>query len=154
MQHNRNCCVADSRRRLKDMKNTLRKLPGIGFRILSFIPALNWISLLYIDLINSSILNVICAVAYAVITFTDTSLSPLMWIVGIVHYAVAYRIVKKQIIGDTGKSTTQTRTTPIHNNTSVADGFSDIVVSGEQEYKRDFLLFSGLHIFFSHRAKQ
>jgi hypothetical protein len=136
------------------MENTLRKLPGIGFRILSFIPALNWISLLYIDLINSSILNVICAVAYAVITFTDTSLSPLMWIVGIVHYAVAYRIVKKQIIGDTGKSTTQTRTTPIHNNTSVADGFSDIVVSGEQEYKRDFLLFSGLHIFFSHRAKQ
>ena len=118
------------------MKNTLRKLPGIGFRILSFIPALNWISLLYIGLINSSTLNVICAVAYAVITFTDTSLSPLMWIVGIVHYAVAYRNVKKQIIGDTGKSTTQTRTTPIHKNTSVANGFSDIVVSGEQEYKQ------------------
>lgn len=116
------------------MKNTLRKLPGIGFRILSFIPVLNWISLLYIGLINSSTLNVICAVAYAVITFTVVSLSPFMWIVGIVHYAVAYRNVKKQIIGDTGKSTTQTRTTLIHKNTSVANGFTDIVVSGEQEY--------------------
>jgi len=118
------------------MKNTLRKLPGKGFRILSFIPALNWVSLLYIGLINSSILNVICAVAYAVITFTVISLSPLMWIVGIVHYAVAYRNVKKQIIGDTVKVTTQTRTNPIHKNTSIANGFSDIVVSGEQEYKQ------------------
>lgn len=59
-----------------------------------------------------------------------------MWIVGIVHYAVAYRNVKKQIIGDTVKVTTQTRTNPIHKNTSIANGFSDIVVSGEQEYKQ------------------
>jgi hypothetical protein len=118
------------------MKNTQRKLPGIGFRILSFIPALNWISLLYIGLVNSSILNVIFAVAYAVITFTVISLSPLMWIVGIVHYAVAYRNLKKQIVGEMGESTTQTRTNPIHKNTSVANGFSDIVVSGKQEDKQ------------------
>lgn len=118
------------------MKNTLRKLPGIGFRILSFIPVFNWISLLYIGLVNSSILNVICAIIYAVITFTDTSLSPLIWILGIVHYAVAYRIVKKQITGGTGDSTAQTRTTTIHENTSVANEFSDIVVSGEQESKQ------------------
>jgi hypothetical protein len=118
------------------MKNTLRKLPGIGFRILSFIPVFNWISLLYIGLINSSTLNVICAVAYAVITFTDTSLSPLIWILGIVHYAVAYQIVKKQISSDTGNSTAQTSTTTIHENTSVANDFSDIVVSGEQESKQ------------------
>ena len=136
MQHNRNCCVADSRRRLKDMKNTLRKLPGIGFRILSFIPALNWISLLYIGLINSNTLNVIFAIAYAVITFTVISLSPLMWIVGIVHYAVAYRNVKKQIIDGMGKATTQTTTNPIHKNTSISNGFSDIVVSEEKEYKQ------------------
>ena len=118
------------------MKNTQRKLPGIGFRILSFIPVLNWISLLYIGLINSSTLNVICAVAYAVITFTDTSLSPLIWILGIVHYAVAYRNVKKQIIGDMEKSTTQTKTNSIHKNASVSNGVTDIVVSGEQEYKQ------------------
>ncbi len=118
------------------MKNTLRKLPGIGFRILSFIPVFNWISLLYIGLINSSTLNVICAVAYAVITFTDTSLSLLIWILGIVHYAVAYQIVKKQITVDTGNSTAQTSTTTIHENTSVANDFSDIVVSGEQESKQ------------------
>ena len=118
------------------MKNTLRKLPGIGFRILSFIPVFNWISLLYIGLINSSTLNVICAVAYAVITFTDTSLSPLIWILGIVHYAVAYQIVKKRITGDTGNSTAQTSITTIPENTSVANDFSDIVVSGEHEEKQ------------------
>jgi len=118
------------------MKNTLRKLPGIGFRVLSFIPAFNWISLLYIGLINSSTLNVICAVAYALITFTDISLSPLIWILGIVHYSVAYRNVKKQIIGDTRKSTTQTKTTPIHDIISASNGFSDIVVPGEQESKQ------------------
>ncbi|MDQ1252752.1 MAG: TerB protein, partial [Euryarchaeota archaeon] len=118
------------------MKNTQRKLPGIGFRILSFIPVLNWISLLYIGLINSSALNVICAVAYAVITFTDTSLSPLIWLLGILHYAIAYRNVKKQIIGDMGKSTTQTRINPIYKSASVSNGVTDIVVSNEQEYKR------------------
>jgi hypothetical protein len=118
------------------MKNTTRKLPGIGFRILSFIPVLNLISLFYIGLINSSNINVICAITYAVITFAFTSLTPLMWIVGIVHYDVAYRNVKKQIIGDTGKATTQKRTPPIHNKAFVSNGSSDIVVSEEQVYKQ------------------
>ncbi|MCC4771299.1 hypothetical protein FXV91_14340 [Methanosarcina sp. DH2] len=116
--------------------STRRKLPGKGFRILSFIPAFNWISLLYLGLINSSILNIVCAVAYGLITFTVPSLSPLIWIVGIVHYEVSYRIVKKQIISDTGKSTTQTKITPIHNSTSVSNGFSDIAVLKEQESKQ------------------
>lgn len=116
--------------------STRRKLPGNGFRILSFVPAFNWISLLYIGLINSNTLNVICAVAYAVISFTDTSLSPLIWILGIVHYSIAYRNVKKQIIGDTGKSTIQTSTKPIHKNTYVTNEFPVIVVSGEQESKQ------------------
>ncbi len=120
--------------------STRRKLPGTGFRILSFIPAFNWISLLYIGLINSSILNVVFAIAYGLITFTVPSLSPLIWIVGIVHYASAYRIVKKRIIGDTGKFTTQTKTTPIHNSTSDGNGFSDIVVFGEQESKQSIPL--------------
>lgn len=116
--------------------STRRKLPGKGFRILSFIPAFNWISLLYIGVINSSTLNVICAVAYAVISFTDTSLSPLIWILGIVHYAIAYRNVEKQILSDTGKSTIQTRTTSIHQNTSVTNGLPVIVVSEEHESKQ------------------
>ncbi|MFA0822711.1 MAG: TerB N-terminal domain-containing protein [Methanomethylovorans sp.] len=113
-----------------------RKLPGKGFRILSFMPAFNWISLLYLGLINSSTLNVMCAIAYAVITFTNTSLSALIWILGIVHYDIAYRNVKTQIIGDSVKSTTQTKTTPIQNSTSVSNGFSDIVVPEEQELKQ------------------
>jgi hypothetical protein len=118
------------------MKITQRKLPGIGFRILSFIPAFNWISLLYIGLINSNTLNVICAIAYAVITFTVVSLSPLIWIVGIVHYAVTYRNLKKQIIGDTVKVTTQTKPTPILKKASVSNGLSDIVISEKKEYKQ------------------
>lgn len=113
-----------------------RKLPGKGFKILSFMPAFNWISLLYLGLINSSTLNVMCAIAYAVITFTNTSLSALIWILGIVHYEIAYRNVKTQIIGDSVKSTTQTKTTPIHNSTSRFNGFSDIVVPREQEEKQ------------------
>lgn len=118
------------------MNNTQRKLPGIGFRILSFIPIFNWISLLYIGLINSNGLNIICAIAYAVITFTVVSLSPLIWIVGIVHYAVAYRNLKKDIIDDTVKATTQTMTTPILKNSSVSSEFSDIVISEKKEYKQ------------------
>lgn len=38
-----------------------RKLPGKGFKILSFMPAFNWVSLLYLGLINSSTLNVFTA---------------------------------------------------------------------------------------------
>ncbi|WP_196297320.1 TerB N-terminal domain-containing protein [Methanosarcina barkeri] len=55
---------------------------------------------------------------------------------GIVHYEVAYRTVKKQIIGDIERPTTQTRTNPIHNSTSISNEFSDIVVSKEQESKQ------------------
>lgn len=79
------------------MKKQEGKLPRKVWRVLSFIPAFNWISLLYIGIINSNNICIICGIIYGFITYTSVSLSPFIWIIGIVHYSIAYSSVKKRI---------------------------------------------------------
>lgn len=80
------------------MDGKRKKLPGKVWRVLSFIPALNWISLLYIGIVNSNKFCIICGAIYGVITYTNISLSTFIWILGVIHYAIAYSNVKRQMI--------------------------------------------------------
>ena len=80
----------------KEKQNNM-KLPGAGLRLLSLIPAVNWISLIYIGLKYSSAINIICGVLYGVLTFAAPSLSAYLWVAVIIHYAVVYRKMKKAI---------------------------------------------------------
>lgn len=79
------------------MKKQEGKLPGKVWRVLSFIPALNWISLLYIGMINCNNIYIVCGIIYGIITYISVSLSSFIWIIGIVHYSIAYSSVKKRM---------------------------------------------------------
>lgn len=118
------------------MEQARIKLPGKVWRILSFIPTLNWISLLYIGVVNSNAMNIICSIAYAIFTFAQPSTSPLLWIVGIVHYSIAYSRVKKQLDTFDDIPMTPLQVPPKYNNTSNAQVFSDITISGGAERKQ------------------
>ena len=74
----------------KEKQNNM-KLPGAGLRLLSLIPAVNWISLIYIGLKYSSAINIICGVLYGVLTFAAPSLSAYLWVAVIIHYAITKR---------------------------------------------------------------
>ena len=78
------------------MENTANKLPGIIWRIVSFIPFVNWMALLYIGAINSNTANIICSLLYGIITFMEPSVSALLWLVTVIHYALAYNKVKQR----------------------------------------------------------
>ena len=79
------------------MKSTAPKLPGKFCRVLSFVPWINWLSVLYIGIVNTNALHIICGIVYAVVTFAIPSTAPFLWIVGIVHYIFAYRSIKKRM---------------------------------------------------------
>jgi len=121
------------------MRNATVKLPGKAWRIVSFIPALNWISLLYIGLINVNISNIICAIIYCVLTFAFPSISPLLWIVGIVHYAIAYGNIKKKNSG-VANFTSSRANSPSQRNYSQSSqnvrGFSDVTIAGATERRQ------------------
>lgn len=79
------------------MNKPAKKLPGTGMRVLSFIPAVNWISLLYIGIVNSDVISILCGAGYGVLTFAFPSISPLLWFVGIIQYAIMYRIIRNKL---------------------------------------------------------
>lgn len=79
------------------MKKENRKLPGLEWRILSFVPGINWISLIYIGWQNSSVMSVICGGIYGALTFAIPSVSAYLWIIAIIQYAFVYRKMKKFI---------------------------------------------------------
>lgn len=123
------------------MKNKKNKLPGMGWRILSFIPALNWISLLYIGIINSSAVSVVCAITYCLATFVFPSLSFILWIVGIIHYHIAYCSMQNQKNKFMSIPTALPEFSPQYedlqpSNTEEIRNFSDITISGEIEQRQ------------------
>ncbi|SHK47638.1 TerB N-terminal domain-containing protein [Desulforamulus aeronauticus] len=118
------------------MKNTAKKLPGKGMRILSFIPAFNWIALLYIGIVNSNTMNIICGIIYGAATFAVPSTSLLFWIAGIAHYSIAYNGVKRQMGDLPQHHPPQLENQPKYNNTPSKQGFSDVTLSGEAERRQ------------------
>lgn len=114
----------------------MKKLPGKSIRILSFIPIFNWISLIYIGVINSNTMNIICGIIYGTITFTVPTASALCWIVGIVHYTIAYKLVKRPISDFPQEHSLQSTDQTKYNATPSESVFSDITLSGESERRQ------------------
>ncbi|MEG1631855.1 MAG: TerB N-terminal domain-containing protein [Hydrogenoanaerobacterium sp.] len=116
------------------MKKSVKKLPGAGVRILSFIPALNCFALVYIGVISANLANILCGCAYFVISVAVPDISPLFWMVSIIHYAVAYKGVKKQMIGTIAQKTPPSCLAPTYKNQSQPPHqFSEITLSGDEE---------------------
>ena len=80
------------------MKKMVKKrLPGTFIRVLSFVPLINWISLLYIGVINNSTISIACGIIYGFLTFVNSTLAPYIWLIGIIHYIFIYRWVDKHL---------------------------------------------------------
>lgn len=118
------------------MKNSGKKLPGTGWMILSFIPVLNWISLLYIGIINANTVHIVCAIAYGLVSFALPSAGPLLWVASIFHYSIAYSSVKEQISTIHDSSAVQPRALPKCDSTSGAQDYSEVTIPGEVEHRQ------------------
>ena len=118
------------------MKSTTPKLPGKFCRVLSFIPWINWLSVLYIGIVNTNALHIICGIVYAVITFAVPSTAPVFWIVGIIQYIFAYRSIKKRMASAETLPVKPQEKANIHSPSPTAPGFSDMVLPGEPEKKQ------------------
>jgi hypothetical protein len=118
------------------MKSTAPKLPGKFCRVLSFVPWINWLSVLYIGIVNTNALHIICGIVYAVVTFAIPSTAPFLWIVGIVHYIFAYRSIKKRMnLAETLPVKPQEKANT-HFPSPTPTGFSNMVLPGEPEKKQ------------------
>ena len=124
------------------MKSKAPKLPGKFCRVLSFIPWINWLSVLYIGIVNTNALHVICGIVYAVVTFAVPSTAPFLWIVGIVHYIFAYRSIKKRMSSAEALPVKPQEKANIHSPSPTAPSFSDMGADQlltPREVTRDFL---------------
>lgn len=77
-------------------------LPSYGWRILSFVPGLNWLSVLYIGVKNQNTASVICGVLYGIGTYAAGMVAAsfavfILWLAAVCHYARAYRSMEKQM---------------------------------------------------------
>lgn len=117
------------------MKSTALRLPGKFCRMLSFIPWINWLSVLYIGIVNTNALHIICGIVYAVVTFAAPSTAPFLWVVGIVQYIFAYRSIKKRMIA-AGILPIQSQKKVKIDSSSAPSNFSDITLPGEPERKQ------------------
>lgn len=70
-------------------------LPGKGSRILSFIPAINWISLIYLGGKCYHGLSVFCGILYGIFTFAAPSVAAFPWMITTVQYAVAWNVTNR-----------------------------------------------------------
>ena len=118
------------------MHKTSQKLPGIVWRIISFIPAFNWIPLLYIGIKYRNIVNIISSITYCLVTFTFPTISPLLWIIGIIHYAITIQLLKKKI-NTTGRTAANkfrhVKRRMLPQEIKDSHGFSDLNIAGNPE---------------------
>ena len=119
-------------------KNRSTKVPG-KWRILSFLPVVNWVSLLYIGIIKANPLTIIVSIVHCILIFKVPELIPVLWIEGIIHYALAAQIPKKQ---NSDLKTTQIAQPLVFKGhytdkgSQFTHGFSDISLAGRTEIKQ------------------
>lgn len=77
--------------------STNTSLPGKGCGVLSFVPYLNWISLLYMGIKCSHIPSILCGIAYGVLSFVSPTVAMLLWVVTIIQYRIARASISKRI---------------------------------------------------------
>lgn len=116
------------------MRKSVKKLPGAGVRIISFIPTLNCFALVYIGSISGNWVNLLCGWVYFFISVAVPNISPLFWMVGIIHYAVAYSGVQKQMMATIAQKTASSSTAPTYKNQSQSrQKFSEVTLPGSEE---------------------
>lgn len=135
-------------------KQEYNKLPGVGTRLLSMIPILNWISLIYIGIKCSSTINIVCGVLYGILTFATPSFATILWIIALVQYALVHRKIKKTVgtqhnpnsqdlvphkmehpfieMNNEGKM----QDAPLTGTVSTTTGYTDMVLPGNPENKQ------------------
>lgn len=135
-------------------KKQYRKLPGAGARLLSMLPVLNWISLIYIGIKCSSTISIICGVLYGILTFAVPSLATILWLVALIQYAIVHNKIKKTIdtqrtsfSGNVISSKTDQSYIDVHSEVRMQDvpqvrtasttmGYTDMTLPGDPENKQ------------------
>ena len=119
------------------MKKSIKKLPGACVRILSFIPISNCFALIYIGAVNGNLGNILCGCAYFLISLAVPNSSTFFWMVGIIHYAIAYNRVKKQMTGTiVTKATPSSPSTAYRYQPQPQQQYSDVTISGNEEHRQ------------------
>ncbi len=77
--------------------NNRKKLPGSMTKIISFIPMLNWMSLLILGIKCDHFSSVIWGILYGIVSFGAVNIAPYIWIMIVIHYSVMHSKLKKII---------------------------------------------------------
>ncbi|MBC3899319.1 hypothetical protein GH811_06795 [Acetobacterium malicum] len=118
------------------MNKTTPKLPGTGMRILSFVPVVNCILLVYLGISYAEKLTLILGGAYFLISLIFPDVSPLIWLVVVIHYIIFYRQIKKKMVEVRKVPSENTTVKQIKNTLPEKQIFSDITLSGKVENKQ------------------
>lgn len=74
-----------------------RKLPGVLIFVLSVVPGLNWISLVYIGVHNEEVISLICGILYGFMVLIDGRSIPVVWLIGTIQYAITYIVLNYRL---------------------------------------------------------
>ena len=115
-------------------KKDSKKRPGDGLRILSYLPAINWIALICVGFQNSSTFNVTAGVLYGILTFAVPKSAAILWIVSILQFALVSRSIQKRD-RQSAPPPSEPLPGPEPRGESAASepGFASIVLPGDEE---------------------
>ena len=108
------------------MNKTTPKLPGTGMRILSFVPVVNCFVMIYLGISYADKLTLILGGAYFLISLIFPDVSPLIWLVVVIHYIIFYRQIKKKMMEDRKVPSENITVKQIKNRLPEKQSFSDI----------------------------
>ena len=83
---------------MKNSKEKNKKFPDMGKRIVSFIPAFNWIALIILGKQYTDKISLICGIIYGILTFMVPETSAYIWIIVMIQYMVVRQKMKKEFI--------------------------------------------------------
>lgn len=73
------------------------RLPGWFFRVLSFVPILNLIAIIYLGVVAKHVITLVFGIIYLISFFTSTDVAVNLSLIAIPYYFFAYRYLKKKI---------------------------------------------------------
>ena len=73
------------------------RLPGWFFRLLSFVPILNLIAIIYLGVVAKHVITLVFGIIYLISFFTSTDVAVNLSLIAIPYYFFAYRYLKKKI---------------------------------------------------------
>ena len=83
---------------MKNSKEKNKKFPDMGKRIVSFIPAFNWIALIILGKQYTDKISLICGIIYGILTCMVPETSAYIWIIVMIQYMVVRQKMKKEFI--------------------------------------------------------